>query len=157
MLFDHKLRLLFLDFNIPYLLNNSEIFIGGASVRLFAFCQGLIQNGHNVGILTWKGARDFVNSENDFELLESYSKNYGLKYFRWVYYRIPKLLSTIKIYNTDFLIQRCAGFDTDILGIISKLLKIPFVYMVANDIDVGKKINTILSFQSRIFYNIGFK
>ena len=153
----YKLRILFFDFNIPYLLKNSDVFVGGATVRLYAFCKGLIHRGHSVGVLTWKGTKEFVGSDPGFGMIESYHKEYGLKYLRWIYYRIPRLFFSIKNYKSDFLIQRCAGFDTGIIAIISKILRIPFVYLVANDIDVDERLSTVLSHRSRIFYNIGLK
>lgn len=151
------LKLLFIDYNIPYLLNHSDVFIGGASVRLLAFVNGLIYHGSSVGVLTWKGSKEFIGSNPGFEMIETYHKEYGLKYLRWIYYRIPGLLFSIKNYKPDFLIQRCAGFDTGIIAIISKILRIPFVYMVANDIDVDDRINSSLSFRNKMFYKIGIK
>ena len=49
------MRLLFAELNLPYLLNDIEYPLGGATIRMHAFMLGLIEDGHQVGCIVYNG------------------------------------------------------------------------------------------------------
>ena len=130
-----KLSLLFLDFQIPYLLKDAEYPVGGASVRQLALARGLSSLGHRVGIITWKGARRYVGEDQSFEFVESYAPDAGPRKLRFFFYRYPSLLRAAKAYGPDFIFQKCFGAETATIWTIARLFKVPFIYMAGNDID----------------------
>jgi glycosyltransferase involved in cell wall biosynthesis len=152
-----KLKLLFLDFQIPFLLKNDNYPVGGACVRQLALVKGLVSLGHEVGILTWRGSKQYVGKELDFDLVESYSLNVGIRKFRYFYYQFPAQFKAVKYYKPDFIFQKGAGSITGTMALIAKSLKIPFVYMAGNDIDADGRYRQRLSYLDSKVYEYGIK
>jgi len=151
------MKLLFLDFHIPYLLKDTDDPIGGACVRQYALAKGIIELGHQVGILTWKGAKEFVGKDVGFDLVETFLLNDGIRKLRWFYKRFPSLIRAVKKYNPDYLIQKSSGSYTGVMAFISDLLKIPFVYMASNDVDADGRYKENLNLIEQITYKYGLK
>ncbi len=72
-------RLLFVDFSLPYLLRDSEFPVGGWAVQLKAWLDGLSGLGHHCGVLTWKGANDYAGPQPAFDLIETYDPGIGIR------------------------------------------------------------------------------
>jgi len=153
----NALRLLFLDFQIPFLLRDADYPIGGACVRQLALAKGITSLGHRVGILTWQGAKEYVGKQPEFDLVESYSLTKGIKKLRFFYHRFPALLRAVKDYQPDFIFQKCFGIDTGIMALISRIQKIPFVYMASNDIDADGRYRERLGYLDAKIYERGIK
>jgi glycosyltransferase involved in cell wall biosynthesis len=152
-----KLKLLFWDFQIPFLLKNDNYPVGGACVRQLALAKGLSSLGHKVGILTWKGAREYVGKDAEFDIVESYSLTIGIRKLRYLCYRFPALLKATKDYQPDFIFQKCFGVDTGTMCLISRILKIPFVYMGSNDIDADGRYRQRLDYLNSKIYEFGIR
>ena len=133
------MKLLFYDFELPYLIMDTDVPIGGACVRQYAFSIGLSAQGQKIGILTWENANNFVNIDIPFELIESYSPEKGIRVIRWLYYRFPSLLKAVKSFEPDFIFQKCAGANVGIMAIIGLLIRKPFIYISANNIDADDR------------------
>jgi glycosyltransferase involved in cell wall biosynthesis len=151
------MKLLFYDFNIPYLLKDSDVEVGGACVRQYAFAKGLMELGHKVGILTWSGAKKYVGPNSEFDLVECYSLNGGIRKLRWIYNRFPSLIKEVNNYKPDVLIQKGAGGLTGIMAIIAQLLNIRFVFLATNDIDADNRYKLKLNTINRILYRNGLR
>ena len=152
-----KLKLLFVDYEIPYLLKDANYPVGGACVRQYAFAKGLTELGHKVGILTWQGANEYVERNVSFDLLETYPLKGGIRKLRWIYRRFPSMIKAVKSYNPDFLFQKCAGGNVGIMAFIGELMKIPFVYMTSNNIDADDRYKESLNSINQILYRYGLK
>lgn len=153
----NKFRLLFLDFKVPFILKDVEFPVGGACVRQLALAKGLISLGHKVGILTWKGAKEYIGKDVELDLVESYSPTIGIRKLRFLYYQFPALLKAVKGYQPDFIFQKCVGSETGTMSLISKILKIPFVYMACNDIDADGRYKQRLGYLDSKIYEYGVK
>jgi glycosyltransferase involved in cell wall biosynthesis len=151
------MKILFIDFTLPYLLKDSSYPVGGWAVELHAWINGLCANGHQVGVLTWKGANAFVNKKLDFHLIETYDPDKGIKILKYFYYYIPEHYKKTKECTPDVIIQACAGIETGIMGFIANKLSVPFVYRVANDMDTDQRYRTRLLKYEQIAYNYGLK
>ena len=115
------------------------------------------KNGNEIGILTWKGAKQFINKDLDFDIVESYKLNEGIPILRFLYVRFPKLFIAAKKYNPDIIIQMGAGSFTFLGAIISKILGKTFIYRLASDLDVDERIEKKLNKREQILYKIGLK
>lgn len=146
-----------MDFIIPYLLKDTDYPVGGACVEQYALAKGLIELGHKVGILTWKGAKEFVGRDLEFDLVETYPLDRGIRKLRWFYSRFPSMLKATLRYNPDYLFTECAGTNVGEMAFISKLLTIPFVYRVSNDMEVDKRLNEREGFINRKIYKWGLE
>lgn len=152
-----KLKLLFLNFNLPYLIRDENYPIGGTTVALYGLIKGLIQSNCKVGVLTWKGARNYVGRSIDFDIVETFKLNEGIRRLRWVYKIYPSFFRAIRDYEPNYLIQSCAGVETGAMGLISKRLNIPFIYRVANDMDADHRYRERLNFTEQLIYRYGLK
>jgi len=153
------MKFLFFSNELPLVLKNDNKNTGGAAVQWYSWMNGFIATGHTFGILTWKGAKKYIDKLNtDYDIVESYNLYKGIKSIRLIYYRLPMLFLAIKNYQPDYLIQASATLQTGILMIIAKLLRIKFVHRVAHDAHTDHRINLMLKNKRTIlFYRIGLK
>jgi glycosyltransferase involved in cell wall biosynthesis len=151
------MKILFIDFVLPYLLKDAPYPVGGWSVQLHAWLKGLAASGNRPGILTWKGANAFVNKRVDFDLVETYDPALGLKKLRLFYYRLPELYKRAREFKPDVMIQACAGMDTGIMYGIAKTMGVPFIYRVANDADADSRHKAHLRFYEQLSFAYGLK
>jgi len=149
------MRCLFLDFTLPYLVRDSEYPVGGYAVELQTWLKGLVKNGTECGVLTWKGAKKYVANDLDFELLETYDTDKGVKIAKYFYSHIPAMLKATKKFNPDVIIQACCGLNTGIMAYVASRLNVPFVYRVANDMDTDERYKTRLRGYEQIAYRWG--
>jgi glycosyltransferase involved in cell wall biosynthesis len=150
-----KIKFLFYDMEIPYLLNDDQVQTGGACVRMFIFSKGLMEQGHKVGILSFEGANKYVKNNKGLDIIDTYNLNKGLPMLRWLYYRIPNLFNKIRQYKPDVFISKSPGHMLGITAIICKLLKVKLVYMVTSDIMVDGIWQKKTNLSNRIFHRIG--
>lgn len=150
-------KLLFLDMELPYLLKNAKYPLGGACIRQNALAEGLVALGHKVGVLTWKGAKNYIQKDTKFDIVESFALSDGSQKFRWIYHIYPALYKAIESYNPDILFQKCSGMITGVLAFIAKRLGIPFIYMASNDIDADGRYKLRLRPLDVKLYEYGIK
>ncbi len=151
------MRLLFIDFTLPYLLKDNEYPVGGWAVELSTWIAGLCAAGGQVGVLTWKGARDYVGKHLDFDLLDTYTPGEGIRYLKYLYLIIPSMLRAARAFQPDAIIQACCGLDTGIMAYIARRLEVPFVYRVANDMDVDQRHKAKLKPYERLAFDYGLR
>jgi glycosyltransferase involved in cell wall biosynthesis len=143
---------------MPPLLKDSNEIVGGAAVQWKSWIRGFLDIGSEFGLLTYEGAKKYINKDLEFDIVESYNPNYGIKKVRLLYYQIPKLYQAIKKYNPDYLIQGAATAHTFILMFLAKLLHIPFIHRIASDVDVDERIYTLMNDKREVFfYRLGVK
>ena len=151
-----KLKLLYYDFKMPYLIKDADYPIGGATVEWYSWIKGFEENNCDVGVLTWKGSKSYCEN-SDIQFIESYCPNKGIRKLRWLYYRMPILYKAIKQYKPDVIIQECAGSDTGIMAFMAMIIGVPFIYRVANDMDIDDRLKKMLSFRDRLLFSFGLK
>jgi glycosyltransferase involved in cell wall biosynthesis len=151
------MKLLFYDFQIPDLLKNAGDATGGAAVRQNAIAQGIIKQGHRVGVLTWKGAKDYIGKPVKFDLVESYIEKKGIRGIRFFYYRLPALYKAVKSYSPDFLLHKGSDSPTGVVAFLGALLKIRFVFMAASDKDADDRYKNVHGLLPQILFRYGLK
>ena len=152
-------RVLFFDFDIPYLWKDSKYPVGGAAVELQGWIKGFNKINYPVGVLTFKGAHDFYLKQKSIEaeIVETYSVEKGIKFLKWLSYRVPSLFKAINRTKPKCIVQEVAGLPTGILAIICRVLNIPFFYRVANDIEADERIKERTHLFAYIFFRIGLR
>ena len=151
------MKILFIDFTLPYLLKDTNYPVGGWAIQLNAWINGLRANGHQVGVLTWKGANDFVSKKLDFDLIETYDPDRGIKIVKYFYDYIPTLYKKTVQYKPDVITQACAGLNTGIMAFIASRLNIPFIHRCASNIDSQTCYNNKLLKYEQLAYKYGLK
>jgi glycosyltransferase involved in cell wall biosynthesis len=133
------LRLLFVDYEIPYLVKDSDYPagpVGGAAVDLLCLIDELVAKGHRVGVLTWKGARKYLDRPTSFELIEcDLRRPRGSNYLLFVL-NIAQAVYHVRRFRPDHIVQKCAGGLTGIVAILARICGVPFVYRCASNVDV---------------------
>lgn len=152
------MRILYFDFELPYLIKDADVPVGGAAVEWSNWIKGFKHIGSEVGVITWRGANEYVADTNiDFELLETFSPQEGIRYLRIFNVRLPRYIKAIKEFKPDVVIQGCASITTGLLCIASKIAGVPFVYRVANDMDADERHKQRMSLVEAKFYQYGIK
>lgn len=151
------MRLMYFSFYMPPLLKDDDIITGGAAVQWKSWIYGFRKNCYEFGLLTYKGAKEYIGRQLDFDIIEAYYKDYGISKLRVIYYQIPLLIRSIKKYHPDYLIQGGATASTGILMLISKMLRIPFIHRIANDPDVDERIYKMVHKREIFLYKLGVK
>lgn len=151
------MKILYFDILMPHLLKDTQGTIGGAAVQWVAWFKGLKENGHEVGLLTWKGALDYINKDLNFDIIESYDPEKSISKHHLFTNKIYNIYKAIKTYKPDYLIQASAKIDTGILSLIAKLLGVPFIHRIAHDTHVDERIHTMVSKKGVIIFKFGLK
>ena len=133
------MKLLFYDMQMPDLLRDKGDATGGACVRQYSISKGLLALGHDVGILTWKGANAYVGKEVDVDLVESYKRKGGLPIIRVFNRYFLGMYNAIKRYQPDFVLKKAVSQNNGILAFAASVQNVPFVYLVANDKDADDR------------------
>ncbi|WP_456686660.1 glycosyltransferase family 4 protein [Bradyrhizobium sp. P5_C11_2] len=133
------MRILSIDFSIPYLLKDDDHPIGGWAVQLSIWLRALENAGHEAALLTWKGALAHVGSGQKIKLIETYDPAHGVRVAKYFYSYIPKVLAATRAYRPDIIIQGVCGIHTAIMAFVAGQLRIPFVHRVVNDKDVDER------------------
>ncbi len=150
-------KILCLDYTLPYLYSDLDKYPGGAAVEWYHWIKGFKENNIKIGILTLKGAKNYITKELDFDLVESWDIKKGIPKLKLFYYVIPSIYKAIKNYNPDYLVQETASRNTAIMAIISKILHKKFIHRIGSDQDVDQRIKEKLSKFNSITYNLGLK
>ena len=151
------MKFLYFSFAMPELLKDVPGTAGGASVQWKSWIKGFLDNGHMFGLLTYKGATEYIGKKFDFDIIECYNRKKGIKKLKVIYYQIPSLYKAIKKYNPDYIIQVSASMYTGMLMIVSKMLGIPFIHRIASDVHIDERLNTLIDKREIFLYKIGLK
>ncbi|QHO72376.1 hypothetical protein ACH79_06805 [Bradyrhizobium sp. CCBAU 051011] len=148
-----QVRILSIDFSIPYLLKDDNYPIGGWTVQLSIWLRALENAGHEAALLTWKGALAHVGSGQQIKLIETYDPAQGVRVARWFYSYIPKVLAAARAYRPDIIIQGARGAGTAIMAFVAGQLRIPFVHRVVSDADVDERYKIGLRYYEWLPYS----
>ena len=146
------MKILIYNFTIPHLLSGNEEYQGGTAVALLNWIKAFKSLGHEVALLTWKGAKEIIKTKVDFDIIESYDPKVGIPKLRLLYIHIPSVIRDIKNYNPDIIIQAGASVNSLIMGISSKIVHKKFIHRLASDADVDHRTNEFLDNTSLFFY-----
>ncbi len=149
------MRILFFDFDLPQLLRDAEHPVGGWCIQLNLLLRALSQNGHHVGVLTWKGANGYVGPQTVCDLVETYDPSAGTPRVRFFTHRVPLVVASARSYAPDVIIQSCAGLVTGMMASTALRLGVPFVYRVAADGDAEGGSEMYMSGLDRIGFRYG--
>jgi len=119
-------RILSVDFSIPYLLKDDDHPIGGWAVQLSIWLRALENAGHEAALLAWKGALAHVGSGQQIKLIAAYDPAQGVRIAKYFYSYIPKVLAAARAYRPDIIIQGARGLGTAIRAFVADHLRIRY-------------------------------
>jgi len=153
----NKIKILYIDFDVPHLLKDDDFPAGGIANEWISWIEGIKKTGNKIGVLTWEGAKKFINKELDFDIIESYDPKKGIPVLRFFYYTLPNFLKAIKRYNPDIIIQDGATYLTFMGALASKILGKTFVYRIGSDRDVDDRIKKNMGKRAQVIYSIALR
>jgi glycosyltransferase involved in cell wall biosynthesis len=151
-------KFLFYDDQIINILMKEEAPSGGAAVQAYGWVQGLLAQGHEVYLITDTSRNGTLKDEcRDIKIIPSFDPNKGVRWFRWIYYRIPFLYRALREIKPDYLYKGIPSWHSSILASICRSLNIKFIQRVSNDFLIDDRFFTKYSRSHRLLQNIGFK
>lgn len=146
------MKILFYDYQLPHLWEHDEEIVGGATVQASHWIRGLLESGHQVGVLVERKPLQAPQPFAECDFVEAFRLDAGIFPLNWVYYRYPRLSAAIRDYAPDYVYHSCAGFTTWVIEAAARRHGVKTLYRVANDADVDDRIRQRLPLLSRCFY-----
>ena len=149
---------LFYDDKIINILSKEEKPSGGAAVQAYGWIKGLSESGQNVFVMTNTCRSELLKEEcRQIQLIPLYDKTKGVRWFRWIYYRLPFIYNQIKQAKPDYLYQGIPGWTSFFLGMICKRLDIKYILRISNDFLVDDRFYKKYGRTHRFFQWQGLK
>jgi glycosyltransferase involved in cell wall biosynthesis len=139
---------LFYDDKIINILVKNETLSGGAAVQAYGWIRGLSEAGQHIVVMTAPCKKTLKEDCRDIQLVSLYNEGKGIRWLRWLYYRLPFIYREIKKVSPTYVFQGVPSWNTFLFALICKKLKIKFIVRISNDNFTDKRI---LQNHSRIF------
>lgn len=151
-------RFLFYDDKLINILLEEEKPSGGAAVQAYGWIRGLSEAGQDVYVLTNVKKNERVKAAcNDIRLVPLYNREKGIRWLRWLYYRLPYIYKKIKKAKPDYLYQGIPGWQSFLIGFMCRRLKIKYVLRISNDYLLDDRIYKNYSRMHRFFQKRGIR
>lgn len=151
-------RFMFYDDKIINILLHEEKPSGGAAVQAYGWIRGLSEAGQDVHIITNSNQSGILKKEcSNFNLIPLYDKQKGIRWARWIYYRLPYIYKRIKQTKPDYLYQGVPGWASFLIAVICYQLKIKYVLRISNDNLLDDRFYVNYSKAHRFFQRLGLK
>ncbi|WP_066781012.1 glycosyltransferase family 4 protein [Sphingomonas sp. CCH5-D11] len=149
------MKLLFIDFTIQHLFDDADFPVGGWAVELRAWLAGFRAIGVQTAILTTETASAASERSGEATLLRVYAPRGALPGGTYLFKFLPRMFLAGARFRPDVLVQAVAGVNTGLMWLLSRLLRRPFVYRCANDIDLDDRVRTRLGRGQAFFFGLG--
>jgi glycosyltransferase involved in cell wall biosynthesis len=154
-------RFLFFDDKLINLMLQDEKPCGGSAVQTYGWIRGLMEEGQEVYVMTDIPAGHDKNRLKDecrtMKLIPMYDNKKGVRWLRWLYYRLPYTYKKIKAVKPDYLYVSIPGWTSSLIGIICYWLKIKFIQRISNDNQLDKRFRKDHSRVHQFFLNLGLR
>ena len=151
-------KFLFYDDMIINILVKEEKPSGGAAVQAYGWIRGLLDAGEEINVLTNMPGNGMLKEEClDIILLPLYDKSKGLRWIRWLYYRLPHLYQTIKRCKPDYFYEGIPCWKSFLFAIICRHLKIKYILRISNDCLLDNRARKSRSGVQLFFQRLGMK
>jgi glycosyltransferase involved in cell wall biosynthesis len=154
-------RFLFYDDKLINLMLRDEKPCGGAAVQTYGWIRGLLEEGQEVYVMTdvppGRDNRSLKEECCHIKLIPMYEIRRGVRWLRWIYYRLPYTYKKIKAVKPDYLYVSIPFWTSALIGIICKLLKIKFIQRISNDNQLDKRFRENYSAVHQFFLNLGLR
>lgn len=151
-------KFLFYDDKIINIMVREEKPSGGAAVQAYGWIRGLKEAGQDIYVITNTNLNESLKTEcQDIKLIPLYDKKKGIRWFRWIYYRLPYVYKKIKQARPNYLYQGIPSWTSFFLGAICRFLNIKYVLRISNDYLLDDRFYKNYSRTHRYFQRQGMK
>lgn len=130
------MRLLFIDFTIQHLFDDADYPVGGWAVELRAWLQGFRAIGAETAILAGEDASRAAERLGETQLLRVWSPRGRIPGLAYVGRFLPRMVAASRRWRPDIVVHATASINTGLMYLLARILRRPFVYRCASDIDV---------------------
>jgi glycosyltransferase involved in cell wall biosynthesis len=151
-------KFLFYDDQIINILLKEERPSGGAAVQAYGWVQGLLALGHEVYVMTDMSRIGTLKEEcHQIKFIPIFDSSKGIRWFRWLYYRIPYIYRELKKVKPDYLYKGIPSWHSFVFGLICQRLNIKFIQRISNDFLIDKRFLKNHSKTHQTFQNMGMQ
>jgi glycosyltransferase involved in cell wall biosynthesis len=147
-----KIKIAYVDFDLPYALSKHDYPAGGTAIEWTNWIHGFNQNKIDFTLISFKGSKNML----DLNLIEAYDLDKGIPKFRLLFYQFPMIFKAIKKSKATHVIQQNSGFLSGLVALSCLIQKKQFVYRVGSDIDVESKVSNKLGLIKNLFFQFAF-
>lgn len=145
-------KFLFYDDQAINVLLLEEKLSGGAAVQAYGWMQGLLSQGQEVSLITDLFEKGPIKDEaKAIDLHCMFDSEKGVKWLRWVYYRIPYLYNKIKQIRPDYFYLGIPSWHSFLYAVICRTLNIKFIQRISNDFMLDERF---MRNNSRLHYKL---
>jgi glycosyltransferase involved in cell wall biosynthesis len=149
-----KKTVLFYDSEALSLLSDPLHPSGGAAKQVLAWSKGLSDIGINTMIAgAHKNVSLFYGKQGIFI---SYNPDKGLKIFRYLYYRTPRIILSLYRSKAEYIYSGIPSHFAGLLAIITKVLRKKFILRISNDFFFNECFKKRSGWFRYVFFKIGF-
>jgi glycosyltransferase involved in cell wall biosynthesis len=130
-------RFLFYDDKLINLMLQDEKPCGGSAVQSYGWIRGLMEEEQEVYVMTNIYGKALLKEEcNNIKFVPLYEPGKGVRWLRWLYYRVPFIYKNIKAVKPDYFYVGIPSWTSFLLGIICRLLNVKFIQRISSDIQL---------------------
>ncbi|MBO9200512.1 MULTISPECIES: glycosyltransferase family 4 protein [Niastella] len=151
-------RFLFIDEKIINLMQVNEKPTGGSSVQTYGWILGLLAEGQEVLVMTKIDKTTVLKEEcRNIKIVPMYNFNKGIRWFRWLYYRLPYTYKKIKETKPDYIYSGIAGWITLFLALTCRMLDVKYIQRISSDAHLDKRFRDTYSAMHHFILYWGLK
>jgi glycosyltransferase involved in cell wall biosynthesis len=151
-------RFLFYDDKLINVMLQEEKPCGGSAVQSFAWIMGLIEEGQEVYVMTEDPGKSLVKKEcSKIKLVPMFEPHKGVRWLRWLYYRLPHTYKNVKEVKPDYLYVGIPAWTSFLVGLMCRFLKIKLIHRISSDIQIDKRFGKEHGVVHQFFMNLGFR
>lgn len=151
-------RFLFYDDKLINLMMQVDKPCGGSAVQTYGWVRGLMEEGQQVYVMTDSPGNNLLKEEcRNIPVVPMFDRNKGIRWLRWLYYRLPDTYKKIKAVKPDYLYVSIPGWTSLLLAIICRRLQIKFIQRISNDNQLDKRFRKDHSMVHQLLLFCGFR
>lgn len=129
--------------------------IGGVERQTALLSEWLVDNGHEVSVITWNEGGAPIELINNIKIIKLCKITDGLPLLRFISPRWTSLASALKEANAEVYYHNCAEYVTGQIAMWCKLHRKPFIYTVASDADCEMNLPNLKSKREEYLFRHG--
>ena len=137
--------------------STSMTHIGGAEMQQFLMARWLLENGHQVTVVTRDHGQAQEESVDGIRIVKAYDVDKGLPIVRFLFPRWKRLLDALRIADADIYYQRGAGVETGQVALWCRSAARAFVYASASDSDCNASLPFLSKVRDKVLYRKGLQ
>jgi glycosyltransferase involved in cell wall biosynthesis len=151
-------RFIFYDDKLINLMLQEEKPCGGSAVQTYGWIRGLMEEGQEVYVMTDTNGKGLLKEEcRNIRLIPMYDRKRGVRWLRWLYYRLPYTFRKLRSVKPDYLYLSIPGWTSALFAIICCVLRIRFIQRISNDNQLDKRFRKEYSAVHQFFLYAGLR